>query len=80
MTILIILVTMQKRQSKTYDKTCLIVLLYLYLTMQRCKTLSELKAWFFSYSHFLAMIAKALLNTKLQRHAPKKEEKAVPFV
>ena len=80
MTILIILVTMRNRQSKTYNKTCLNVLLYLYLTMQKCKTLSELKAWFFSCSHFLAMIEKALFNTKLQRHAPKKEEKAVPFV
>ena len=80
MTILIILVTMRNRQSKRCDKTCLNVLLYLYLTMQRCKTLSELKTWLLSCSHFLAMIEKALFNVKLQRHAPKKEEKAVLLV
>ena len=48
--------------------------------MQRCKTLCELKTWLLSCSHFLAMIEKALFNVKLQRHAPKKEEKAVPLV
>ena len=44
------------------------------------KTLSELKTWLLSCSHFLAMIEKTLLNARLQEYAPEKEEIVVPFV
>ena len=42
--------------------------------------LSELKANSLSFSNRLAITEKAFFKVKLQKHAPKKEETAIPFV